>query len=47
MGAHFPTVDFDNVIWFSTLSRMLGFLCHSSKWTCWFRRFLQYKAVSF
>ena len=31
MGAHFPAVELDNAIWFSTLSRMSGFLWHSSK----------------
>ena len=42
MGAHFPTVELDNVIRFSILSRMSGFPWHSSKWACWFGRFLQY-----
>ena len=32
MGAHFPAVEVDNAIRFSTLSRMSGFLWHSSKW---------------
>ena len=42
MGAHFPAVELDNAIQFSTLSRMSGFLWHSSKWACQFGRFLQY-----
>ena len=42
MGAHFPAVELDNMIWFSTLSRMSWFLWHSSKWACRFGRFLQY-----
>ena len=42
MGAHFPAVELDNVIWFSILSRMSGLLWHSSKWVCQFGRFLQY-----
>ena len=42
MGAHFPAVELDNAIWFSILSRMSGFLWHSSKWACRFGRFLQY-----
>ena len=41
-GAHFPAVELDNAIWFSILSRMSGFLWHSSKWACWFGHFLQY-----
>ena len=36
MHAHFPTVQFDNLIWFS------GFLWHSSKGACQFSHFLQY-----
>ena len=40
-GAHFPAVELDNAL-FSTLSRMSGFLWHSSKWACQFGRFLQY-----
>ena len=42
MGAHFPAVELANAIWFSNLSRMSGFLWHSSKQTRWFSRFLQY-----
>ena len=42
MGAHFPAVELDNAIRFSILSRMSGFLWHSSKWACRFGRFLQY-----
>ena len=42
MGANFPAVELDNTIWFSTLSRMSGFLWHSSKWACQFSCFLQY-----
>ena len=42
IGAHFPTVELDNVVWFSTISRMLGFLLHSSKWAHQFGRFFQY-----
>ena len=42
MGAHFPAVELDNAIRFSILSRMSGFLWHSSKWACQFSRFLQY-----
>ena len=42
MGAHFPAVEMDNAIQFSTLSRMSGFLWHSSKWTHQFGCFLQY-----
>ena len=42
MGARFPAIEFENTICFSILSRMSGFLCHSSKWACWFGRFLQY-----
>ena len=45
MGAHFPTVELDNVIQFSILSKMSGFLRHSSKWACWFGHFLQYMSV--
>ena len=37
-----PTVEFDNAIWFRTLSRMSEFLWHSSKWTRRFIRFRQY-----
>ena len=39
MGVHFPAIELNNVIWFSHLSRMSGFLWHSSKWAC---HFLQY-----
>ena len=42
VGAHFPAVESDNAIRFSTLSGMSGFLWHSSKWAHWFGRFLQY-----
>ena len=42
MGACFPAVELDNVIQFSTLSRMSGFLWYSSKWARRFGRFLQY-----
>ena len=42
MGAHFPAVELDNAIRFSTLSRMSGFLWHSSKWACQFGCFLYY-----
>ena len=41
-NSHFHTVELDNMIQFSTLSRVLGFLWHSSKWACWFGCFLQY-----
>ena len=42
IGVHFPGVELDNAIWFSTLSRMSGFLWHSSKWACQFGCFLWY-----
>ena len=42
MGAHVPAVELDNAIWFCTLSKMSGFLWHSSKWARQFGRFLQY-----
>ena len=42
MGAHFPADELHNMTWFSTLSRMSGFLWHSSNWEHWFSRFLQY-----
>ena len=42
MGAHFPAVELDNAVQFSTLSRMSGFLWLSSTWACRFGRFLQY-----
>ena len=42
MGAHFPAVELNNAIRFSILSRMSGFLWHSSKWARQFDRFLQY-----
>ena len=42
MGGHFPAVELDNAIQFSTLSRMSGFLWHSPKWARWFSHFLQY-----
>ena len=41
MGACVTAVKLDNVIWFSTLFRMSGFLWHGSKWACWFGHFLQ------
>ena len=42
MGAHFPAVELDNAIWFSTFSRMPRFLWHSSKWAHRLDHFLQY-----
>ena len=39
---HFPVVELANAIRFSTLSRMSGFLWHSSKEACRFSHFLQY-----
>ena len=42
IGAHFPVVELDNAIQFSTFSRMPGLLWHISKWPCRFGRFLQY-----
>ena len=42
MGAHFPAVELDNLIWFSTLSWMPRFLWHTSKWACRFGCFLHY-----
>ena len=42
MGAHFHAVELDNTIWFSTHSRMSGFLWHSSESACQFGHFLQY-----
>ena len=42
MGVHFPTVELDIAIWFSTLSRMPRFLWHSSRWARWLDHFLQY-----
>ena len=42
IGVHFPAVKLDNMIQFSTLSRMSGFLWHSSKCACQFDCFLQY-----
>ena len=42
MGVHFPAVELDNAIRFSTLSRMPEFLWHSFKWARRFGRFLQY-----
>ena len=41
-GNYVPAVELDNVIRFSTLSRMSRFLRHSSKWAHRFGRFLQY-----
>ena len=43
MGAHFPTVEFDNAIRFSTLFRMSRFLWYSSRWARRFGCFFQYK----
>ena len=40
-GAHFPAVELE-AIWFSIISRMSGFLRHTSKWVHRFNRFLQY-----
>ena len=42
MGVHFPTVELDIAIWFSTLSRMPRFLWHGSRWARWLDHFLQY-----
>ena len=42
MDAHFPAVELDNAIRFSTLSRMSGFLWQSSKWARRFGRSLRY-----
>ena len=42
MSMHVPTVQFDNTIWFRTLSRISRLLSHSCKWASWFGRFLQY-----
>ena len=42
MDALFPTVELDNTIWFSTLSRVSRFLWHGSKWVPWLQCFLQY-----
>ena len=42
MGAHFPALELDNAIRFSTRPRMSEFLPNSSKWARWFGRFLQY-----
>ena len=42
IGVHFPAVELDNAIRFSTLSSMSGFLWHSSKWACRFGHFHQY-----
>ena len=39
---HFPTLELENAIWFSTLFWMSGILWHSSKWICWFGHFFQY-----
>ena len=41
MGVHFLTVELNNTMQFSTLSRMSEFLWHSSKWACQFGCFLQ------
>ena len=40
-GSTLPAVELDNAIWFGTLSRMSGILCHSSKWVWWFCCFFQ------
>ena len=42
MGVHFPALELDNVIQFSTLSTVSTFLWHSSKLACWLGHFLQY-----
>ena len=42
MGLCFPAVELNNMIQFSTLSRMPGFLWHSSKWVQWLSHFLHY-----
>ena len=42
MGGHFPAVGLDNVVCFSTLFMMSGFLWHSSKWARRFNCSLQY-----
>ena len=42
MGVHFPGVKLDNAIWFSTLSRMSGFLWHGTKWAGCVGQSLQY-----
>ena len=42
MGVHFPAVELDNVIRFSTLSRVSGYLWHSLKWADRFLHFLQH-----
>ena len=39
---HFPAVELDNALQFSTLSEMSRFLWQSSKWACRFGCFLQY-----
>ena len=39
---HFPAVELDNAIQFSTLFRMSRFLWHSSKWAHRFGHCLQY-----
>ena len=44
MGAHFPAVELDNAICFSTLSGVSGVLWHSPKWACTFACFLQYRS---
>ena len=42
MSAHFPAVELDYAIQFSTFSMMSGYLWHSSKWACRFWCYLQY-----
>ena len=42
MVAHFPAVELEFTIRFSTLSRMSKFLWHSFKWACWLSHFLHY-----
>ena len=42
MDEHFHAVGLDDVIWFSTCSRVSWLLWHSSRWVQCFSRFLQY-----
>ena len=42
MDAHFPAIELDNAIRFSTLSMVSSFLWCSSKWVYRFHCFLQY-----
>ena len=41
-GSVLPYTWLDNVIWFSTIPRMSGFLWNKSKWARWFSHFPQY-----